>query len=897
MIDDSEQELPLELYEEEEMQRIEEHIGQHFGPFDSVFHEIISPDIHVDIVIIPPRSGRDYLTLVTMGMGAHRMNVPEELVGQGVDRAELIINLPPDWKLAHATGDLVDADTPSEEIWYWPIRWLKILARLPGEQDTWLGWGHTIPTGEPLPGTDFRCLLLAHPGSFEDAGECAMPDGSVVKFFQLIPLYEEEMDYKLDNDANALLARMQDELLEVVDVDRVNSCADADPLRGIPFAERVAAFRDWFLANEATLSDMVLRRGECDRDSIVAFLNQGTCRIAPGINFTIGGDHELTFSVEGDDHLFFLYPRIVSAMSGLPPEPRQKWRFFPWMQGLGDADYKIDIFGVSVNAGEVLIAIDAEENSNTVSLRFFSETFSVLEKELAERAFSLLLSNCIGEGLAYRYIGAMDQTASPEDGMIPLTQLDSKLRTLFPGENGAVGADPTERIFSYSREAEEDAGLRSDIFMGSSRFMPLVNEYYEGATRAWRAFAAFGAKPVYLYYFIQLDDENGRTLVDERYEIQDALESELLNPEVGILLGGAMGNQHAYIEMLLFDENAFLEKASAFLQRFPYVFYLAEFRQGGGVMPLFDPDAANLIDLLVRLHDAGAVRETVQAIRSLPDKKQTYSLKSLLGRALNNMNEYGEALDVLVALSNDGETDPVWHWRIGYSLYFLNREAEAAEHFQRSIELGLNEEYTREFLARSLAEAEDRAAFTCRRASYTPHDPSVEPFAGFDWSGFWEDSEYAQQEYEGAPLTESMVEDAELELGYTLPPSYIWLMRQRNGGIPRKSRHPASKPTSWAEDHVAISGLLGCDPDKRESLCGEYGSQFMMEEWGYPSIGVAICDCPSAGHDLIFLDYRFCGPDGEPEVVHVDQENEYAITFLADDFENFIRGLEEAEEY
>ena len=29
---------------------------------------------------------------------------------------------------------------------------------------------------------------------------------------------------------------------------------------------------------------------------------------------------------------------------------------------------------------------------------------------------------------------------------------------------------------------------------------------------------------------------------------------------------------------------------------------------------------------------------------------------------------------------------------------------------------------------------------------------------------------------------------------------------------------------------------------------------------------MAICDCPSAGHDMIFLDYRACGPQGEPAV-------------------------------
>ena len=36
-------------------------------------------DIHVDICVIPPAKGRDYYTLVTMGMGAHEMDLPEEL--------------------------------------------------------------------------------------------------------------------------------------------------------------------------------------------------------------------------------------------------------------------------------------------------------------------------------------------------------------------------------------------------------------------------------------------------------------------------------------------------------------------------------------------------------------------------------------------------------------------------------------------------------------------------------------------------------------------------------------------------------------------------------------------------------------------------------------------------
>jgi hypothetical protein len=43
---------------------------------------------------------------------------------------------------------------------------------------------------------------------------------------------------------------------------------------------------------------------------------------------------------------------------------------------------------------------------------------------------------------------------------------------------------------------------------------------------------------------------------------------------------------------------------------------------------------------------------------------------------------------------------------------------------------------------------------------------------------------------------------------------------------------------------------------------------------------------------MICLDYRKCGPTGEPCVVHVDQELDYAITHVAENFESFIRGLE-----
>ena len=170
-------------------------------------------------------------------------------------------------------------------------------------------------------------------------------------------------------------------------------------------------------------------------------------------------------------------------------------------------------------------------------------------------------------------------------------------------------------------------------------------------------------------------------------------------------------------------------------------------------------------------------------------------------------------------------------------------------------------------------------------------------YKDFDLNSFWEESEYAKKEYVGEKITEELISQTESELGYKFPESYIELMKSSNGGIPINQCFPTKERTSWSEDHVAISGILGIGNKKTYSLCGELGSQFMIDEWGYPEIGIYFGDCPSAGHDMIGLDYRECGENGEPKVVHVDQERDYKITLLATSFLDFIKGLVNESQY
>ncbi|MPS63340.1 MAG: SMI1/KNR4 family protein [Chryseobacterium sp.] len=169
-------------------------------------------------------------------------------------------------------------------------------------------------------------------------------------------------------------------------------------------------------------------------------------------------------------------------------------------------------------------------------------------------------------------------------------------------------------------------------------------------------------------------------------------------------------------------------------------------------------------------------------------------------------------------------------------------------------------------------------------------------FKDFDFTNFWSECSYSSKDYIEDFPGDEIIAEVENKLGYQLPKSYIELMRLQNGGLVNKSCFATTESVSWAEDHVAITGIMAIGKGKKYSLCGELGSQFMIDEWGYPADGIYICDCPSAGHDMILLDYSACGKNGEPEVVHVDQENNFKKTFLAKDFETFIRGLRQEEE-
>jgi hypothetical protein len=115
-----------------------------------------------------------------------------------------MVCLPPEWPLEEES--LADSSN------YWPIQWLKYLARFPHEYETWLFDGHTVPNGDPAEPLDastrFIGWLVTVPATVpEEFVRLDIPDGKSIYFLAIVPLYQNEMDFKLQRGTEKLLER------------------------------------------------------------------------------------------------------------------------------------------------------------------------------------------------------------------------------------------------------------------------------------------------------------------------------------------------------------------------------------------------------------------------------------------------------------------------------------------------------------------------------------------------------------------------------------------------------------------------------------------------------------------------------------------------------------------
>jgi hypothetical protein len=156
-------------------------------------------EIQLLTIELPVRSGIQ--VLMTNGLSNYQMPVPKKMQGQ--EFSELYFCLPSYWEL----------NDENNEQFTWVISWIQRLCKHVIEKNTWFGMGHTIPAGKPPVSLSKTMkqnhFILSEPILLkEELKSITLESGKTIHFLAVIPIFEDEVDYKLGKSTYKFLKKL-----------------------------------------------------------------------------------------------------------------------------------------------------------------------------------------------------------------------------------------------------------------------------------------------------------------------------------------------------------------------------------------------------------------------------------------------------------------------------------------------------------------------------------------------------------------------------------------------------------------------------------------------------------------------------------------------------------------
>ncbi|MDV0447721.1 hypothetical protein MsAg5_16330 [Methanosarcinaceae archaeon Ag5] len=193
-----------------------DHLARFYDEKDIELIEKTTEDL-IHVYAVKANKERPYHLLITAGMSDIPMEVPPGF--EEFQFAEMMMLLPEYWPLSET--DL------EEEVNNWPIQVLQTIAELPVPDRTWVSWGHTVSNTD-APFSNFvlfeSSLLVYSITTSEEFVKIELPE-KTVHIYSAIPLYPEELEFKIKYGADNLLDKFNRyQTPEILDCDRENVC-------------------------------------------------------------------------------------------------------------------------------------------------------------------------------------------------------------------------------------------------------------------------------------------------------------------------------------------------------------------------------------------------------------------------------------------------------------------------------------------------------------------------------------------------------------------------------------------------------------------------------------------------------------------------------------------------
>lgn len=189
----------LSCYTEDEKAVVLRYLKKQFGSNALDIDNIDPQDHPISILFMSPNESFDHYRIVTLGLGAYRGIEQTQEGNEIIHRVEIVSCIPGSCSFREAL-DLAG----------WVIRIMRQFGEMIQFDRSWLGFGHTISYGDRLDeSVDYDGVIFAPAFNLSKSKDrCILPCGEEVEFLQMIPLYEDEMVFKMENGCMELFDRL-----------------------------------------------------------------------------------------------------------------------------------------------------------------------------------------------------------------------------------------------------------------------------------------------------------------------------------------------------------------------------------------------------------------------------------------------------------------------------------------------------------------------------------------------------------------------------------------------------------------------------------------------------------------------------------------------------------------
>lgn len=261
--------------------------------------------------------------------------------------------------------------------------------------------------------------------------------------------------------------------------------------------------------------------------------------------------HSLTITGEGIEHRQLLARYWLSQAPEIPG-----WTFYASRQAGPIKGHVIELQDLRIDPKEIWVTPSLDRDAQKIDLTVWHHAWEHISEKTRWTIVFLFLDEALGEYGTQLWIGELTFGKDRLANSFPLEELASYVTDSVGQEDWKRGLPGDEWTLFKIKPSEVDYP-RSDLFTLSTAAPQLFRTYMDEKEAMPDLLAGSGAD--YIYVSIERAFFPEGAEVAKRSELEDALDNALRSQKSGQLIGGGLGSERGYIDLLIFDGLRSLE--------------------------------------------------------------------------------------------------------------------------------------------------------------------------------------------------------------------------------------------------------------------------------------------------------------------------------------------------